>query len=181
MALTMKDLCSLAQINTEDDENQHIAEILKEPIDRKTTGEAFAKLVGYDPTIIFDEIEMTKILDEFIKSHGNDDLKANKRCIITEAMDDINSNRSTYQITALEAAIRDIMDDNGTTASIFEEWSKKHYSAKVMYDPDYDEDDSFDDDDGDSDETVTIGNDSSEYTSDDDEDDENDFDDDDEE
>ena len=40
MALTIKDLCSLAQVNTEDEENQHIAELLKDPIDRKTTGEA---------------------------------------------------------------------------------------------------------------------------------------------
>ena len=35
MALTIKDLCSLAQVNTEDEENQHIAELSKTQLTEK--------------------------------------------------------------------------------------------------------------------------------------------------
>lgn len=179
MALTIKDLCELAQVNTEDEENQYIADLLKDPIDRKTTGDACVKLFGYDPTIVFDQIEMTKILDEFLKEHSLEDVIRHKESIIVNAMETINSDRSAYQITALETAIREELSDcgDGDVANVFEAWAKKHYSAKVMYDPDYDEDDTFDDEDEDTEDvtdTVTVGNDSSEYTSDDDEDDEDD-------
>lgn len=175
MALTIKDLCSLAQVNTEDEENQHIAELLKDPIDRKTTGEACVKLLGYDPTVVFDQIEMTKILDEFIADNNLGDVRDKKEQIIINAMDIINENRSTYQITALEDSIAELFD-TAEIPTMFELWAKKHYSSKVMYDSEFDEDE-VDIDEEESPETTEVGNDPEGFTS--DEDDDDDFDDDD--
>ena len=198
MALTIKDLCSLAQVNTEDEENQHIAELLKDPIDRKTTGEACVKLLGYDPTVVFDQIEMTKILDEFIADNNLGDVRDKKEQIIINAMDIINENRSTYQITALEDSIAELFDTS-EIPTMFELWAKKHYSSfedfcigkahlnrnselveaaikKIMYDSEFDEDE-VDIDEEESPETTEVGNDPEGFTS--DEDDDDDFDDDD--
>lgn len=178
MALTLKDLCELAEINTEDEESEHIAALLKEPIDRKTTGEAFAKLVGYDPTIMFDQIEMTKILDEFISDNNMSSIR--REDIIVEAMDYINEHRFEYQITALSKAIEKVYNNSSEEAivTVFDAWAADHYKGcKIVYDPDYDEDDDdeIDDEEEIVEELSVIGDDGyvsdSDYDADDDDDD----------
>lgn len=181
MAITIKDLCELAEINSEDEENDHIAVLLKDPIDRRTTGEACVKLLGYDPTVVFDQIEMSKILDEFIRDNNVSSLNDKREDIMISAMNYIDNHRYEYQLKALEMAIHDAFDDaDDTISSVFEAWAEKHYSVKIAYDPDFDEDDIEDEDEDEEGETAKIGNDGEEYTSyDEDEDEDDAFDDDD--
>lgn len=173
MALTIKDLCELAEIDSEEKENEHIAVLLKDPIDRETTGEALEKLLGYDPTSAFDQIEMQKMLDDFIASNNLGYITdEDKHTIMLNAMNYLMDHRYEYQANALAIAIKESFadTDNEELSSIFDAWAEKHYSMKIVYDNDYDESESDDDDNDDEVELDEIAN--SGFVSDDDEDDE---------
>ena len=147
MALTIKDLCELAEINSEDEENEHIAVLLRDPIDRETTGAALEKLLGYDPTSAFDQIEMQKVLEDFIASNDLTSMTdEDKNTIMLNAMNYLIDHRYEYQVKALSVAMHEVYvdTDDAQLSSIFDAWAEKHYSMKIMYDGDYDEDDDDD-------------------------------------
>jgi hypothetical protein len=140
MAITIKDLCELAKVDTEEKENEHIAALLKEPVDRKSTGKALSTLLGYDPTTAFDQLEMSKTLDTFSKEACISFTTDKKNEIIAEAMNSVNKNRDEYQVKALLHAIDTVIDD-AEIVNEFDSWSTIHFALDSFEDDDDEDDD----------------------------------------
>lgn len=168
MALTLKDIIAMSGINTEDEENDAIVNLLK-PTTREESGKAFTTALGYNPITVFDEQEMLKVIEDY----GSPTIENNKQEIIANAIDYMHGDmRIQYQITALAHAILDVIGKD--TADEFDKWASAHYKPVIAYDDDYDEEDCDDDADEDFDNSSEFEADEDEeniFADDDDEDD----------
>lgn len=101
----------LAALVKDDEEAMEVCSILQNPAsDRKTLSENFEKVLGYDPVLYIEDLELNRTLDKFVEdfSAAENVIAGNRDKIIERAHEILDERRESMQRLAIKEAMDEL-------------------------------------------------------------------------